>query len=140
VPRSRSHHWKHYDRMFVFSALACLAASVLGALLLRYALTANPSDTGVPRNHAVALCVCCILSFPVYLLTLKSSKVGAIATWLLTVVVAGIAAFAGAFGLATPIIAVFIFAASIATSIWRKHTKIILDDDRTETAALESKS
>jgi hypothetical protein len=128
LPKSRSHHWKHYDHMFVYSALACLAASVLGALLLRYAETANPADTGIPRRYAVALCCCLILSLPVYLLTLKSSTVGTIATWLLTAVIAGLAALAGAFGLATPIIAVLIFAASVATSIWHKHKKIVFDD------------
>ena len=92
-PRS-SHHWKHHDQMFVWSALACLAVCVLGALLLRYALTA-----------AVAL----------------------------------IAAMAGAFGLATPIIAVLIFAASIATSIWHKHKKVVLDDEP-ETSAADARN
>jgi drug/metabolite transporter (DMT)-like permease len=124
-----SHHWKHYDRMFVSSALACLAASVLGALLLHYAFIADPSDTGIPRNYAVALCCCLILSLPFYLLTLKSSKLGTIVMWALTAIVSIIAALAGAFGLATPIIAVLIFAASIATSIWHKHKKIVLDDE-----------
>jgi hypothetical protein len=114
--------------MFVYSALACLAASVLGTLLLRYAFTANPADTGIARNYAVALCCCLIFSFPLYLLTLKSSKVGTIAMWALTAAVAVIATLAGAFGLATPVIAVLVFAASIATSIWHKHKKIVLDD------------
>jgi hypothetical protein len=126
-PRS-SHHWKHYDRMFVSSAVACLAVSVFGALLLRYAFSADPADTGVPRDYAVALCGLLILSFPVYLLTLKSSKAGTIATWLLTAAIAVLAAIAGAFGLATPIIAVLIFAASIASSIWHKHRKIAVED------------
>jgi FtsH-binding integral membrane protein len=125
---ARSEHWKHYDRMFVYSALACLAASILGALLLRYAFTANPSDTGIPRNYAVALCSCLILSLPLFLVTMKSSKAGAIAMWALTAAVAILATLAGAFGLATPVIAVLIFAASIATSIWHKHKKIVLDD------------
>jgi FtsH-binding integral membrane protein len=130
VPNPRSsRHWNHYDRMFIYSGLACLAVSVLGALLLRYAFTADPSDTGIPRHYAVALCCSLILSLPVYLLTLKSSKIGTIATWLLTAAIAGLAAMAGAFGLATPIIAVLIFAASIATSIWHKHKKVILDDE-----------
>jgi FtsH-binding integral membrane protein len=128
MPKSRSHHWKHYDQMFVYSALACLAASVLGALLLRYAFSADPSDTGIPRNYAVVLCCLLILSLPLYLLTLKSSKLGTIAMWTLTAVVALISSLAGAFGLATPIIAVLIFAASIATHIWHKHKKVVLDD------------
>jgi FtsH-binding integral membrane protein len=114
--------------MFVSSAFACLAVSVLGALLLRYASTADPSDTGIPRRYAMALCCSLILSLPVYLLTLKSSRLGAIATWLLTAAIAGLAALAGAFGLATPIVAVLIFAAYIATSIWHKHSKVILDN------------
>jgi hypothetical protein len=114
--------------MFVFSALACLAVSVLGALLLRHAFSADPVDTGISRRYAVALCCCLILSLPVYLLTLKSSQLGAIATWLLTAVIAGLSAVAGAFGLATPVIAVLIFAASIATSIWHKHKKIVLEE------------
>jgi len=137
-PRSR-HHWKHYDRMFVYSALACLAVSVLGALLLRYAFSADPSDTGIPRPYAVALCWSLILSLPVYLLTLKSSMLGAIATWLLTAVIASLAAIAGAFGLATPIVAVLIFAASIATSIWHKHKKVVFDDEP-ETCSVDSRS
>lgn len=126
--KARSEHWKHYDRMFVCSALACLAASVLGGSLLHYAFNADPSDTGIPRNYAVALCCCLILSLPLLLLTMKSSKLGAIAMWALTVAVAVIAALAGAFGLATPVIAVLIFAASIATSIWHKHKKVVIDD------------
>jgi hypothetical protein len=129
VPSLRlSHHWKHYDRMFVSSACACFAVSLLGALLLRYAFTADPSDTGIPRGYAVALCCSLILSLPAYLLSLKSSKAESIATWLLTAAIAGLAALAGAFGLATPIVAVLIFAASIVTSIWYKHSKIVLDD------------
>jgi hypothetical protein len=127
VPNARSHHWRHYDRMYVYSALACLATSVFGALLLRYAFTADPADTGIPRTYAVGLCCCLILSLPLYLITLKSSRLGAIAMWTLTVVVAALAAMAGAFGLVTPIIAVLIFAASIASSIWHKHTKIVVD-------------
>jgi len=138
VPKHRSHHWKHYDHMFVWSALACLAASVLGALLFRYALSADPADTGIARRYAVALCCCLILALPLYLLTLKSSKTGSIAMWALTAVVAGIATLAGAFGLATPIIAVLIFAASIATSIWHKHRKIVLDDVNEAPTATES--
>jgi hypothetical protein len=124
----RSHRWKHYDHMFVYSALACLAASVLGALLLRFAWTANPADTGIGRRYAVGLCSCLIFSFPLYLISLKSSKAGAIAMWALTAIVAALATLGGAFGLATPIIAVLIFAASIATSIWHKHKKIVLDE------------
>jgi FtsH-binding integral membrane protein len=127
-PRSNHPHWRHYDRMFVYSALACLAASVLGGLLLRYAFTADPADTGVPRKYAVDLCYCLILSLPLYLLTLKSSRLGAIAMWALTVVVAALATMAGAFGLATPIVAVLIFAASIATSIWHKHKNVVIDE------------
>jgi len=126
--KAGSDRWKHYDRMFVYSALACLASSVLGALLLRFALSADPSDTGVSRNYAVALCCCLILSFPLFLLTIRSSKLGTIAMWALTVAVAVIASLAGAFGLATPVIAVLIFAASIATSIWHQHKKIVLDE------------
>ena len=114
--------------MFVYSALACLAVSVLSGFLLRAALSADPSDTGIPRDYAVTLCCLLILTLPVYLLTLKWSKVGAIAMWTLTAVTAMLAALAGAFGLATPIIAVLIFAASIATSIWHKHKKIVSDD------------
>ena len=136
-PRS-SHHWKHYDRMFVWSALACLAVTLLGALLLRHAFSADPSDTGIPRNYAVALCCTLILSLPVYLLTLKSSKLGAIATWVLTSAIAGLAALAGAFGLATPLIAILIFAASTATSIWHKHKKIVLDEEP-ETGAVDAR-
>ena len=139
IPRSSRHHWKHYDRMFVWSAIACLAVSVLGALLLRHAILADPADTGIPRNYAVTLCCCLILSLPVYLLTLKSSAVGTIATWLLTSVIACIAAFAGAFGLATPIIALLVFAASIATSIWHKHKKIVLDEEP-ESGAVDARS
>jgi len=75
--------------MFVWSALACLAVTILGALLLRYAFSADPSDTGIPRNYALALCCTLILSLPVYLLTLKSSKLGTIATWVLTAAIAG---------------------------------------------------
>jgi len=123
-----ANRWRHFDHMFIYSAIACLANSLLGGILLKFAFSANRSDTGIPRDYAVALCCCCILSLPVYLLTLKSSKAGTIATWLLTAVIAGIAAVAGAFGLATPIIAVLIFAASIATSIWHKHKKIVFDD------------
>lgn len=134
-----SHHWKHYDQMFVWSALACLAVSVLGALLLRHAFSADPADTGVPRRYAVALCCSLILSLPVYLLTLKSSKIGAIATWLLTAGIACLAGLAGAFGLATPIIAILIFAASIATSIWHKHKKVVLDDEP-ETSAADARN
>jgi FtsH-binding integral membrane protein len=125
--------------MFIYSAVACLAVSVLGTLLLRYAFSADPSNTGIPRRCAVDLCCGLALSLPIYLLTLKSSKVGAIATWLLTAAIAGLAAKCGAFGLATPIIAVLIFAASCATSIWHKHKTVILDEkaeagaiDRTE--------
>jgi FtsH-binding integral membrane protein len=140
VPNPRSsHHWKHYDHMFVWSAIACLAASVLGVLLLRYAFTANPADTGIPRSNAVALCYCLILSCPLFLITLKSSRIGAVLMWALTAVVALLAALAGAFGLATPIIAVLIFAASIATSIWHKHRKIVLDDEP-KAGGLESSS
>jgi FtsH-binding integral membrane protein len=128
MPKLRSSRWRHYDRMFVYSALACLAVSVLGALLLRYAFTADPADTGIARDYAMALCCCLILSLPVYLLTLRSSKLGTIAIWALTVAIASIAAMAGAFGLATPIIAVLIFAASIATSVWHKHKKTALND------------
>jgi FtsH-binding integral membrane protein len=128
--------------MFVYSALACLAASALGGLLLRYAFTADPSDTGIPRNYAVDLCYCLIFSLPLFLITLKSSKMGAIAMWALTAITATIATLAGAFGLATPVIAVLLFAASIATSIWHKHKKIVIDDapeTRTpETQAIDS--
>jgi hypothetical protein len=139
VPKPHSGHWKHYDRMFISSALACLAVTSLGALLLRYAFSAAPVHNGIARNYAVALCCCLILSLPVYLLTLKSSAVGSIATWLLTLVIAGIAAVAGSFGLATPIIAVLIFAAPIATSIWHKHKKVVLDDEA-ETGAVDARS
>jgi FtsH-binding integral membrane protein len=135
MPKARSHHWRHYDRMFVYSALACLAASVLGALLLRYASTADPSDTGIPRNYAVALCYCLMLSLPAFLITLKSSLAGTIAMWALTAVFASIAGAAGAFGLATPLIAVLIFAASIATHIYHKHTKIVVDEEVEERAS-----
>jgi hypothetical protein len=135
----RSSHWQHYDRMFVYSALACLANSVLGGFLLRLAFTADPADTGIARNYAIALCCCLILSLPVFLVTLKSSAVGTFATWALTAVIAIIAALAGAFGLATPIIAVLVFAASIATSIFHKHRKIVLTDNR-QSASIETAS
>jgi hypothetical protein len=128
MAKPRSHHWKHYDHMFVYSALACLAATILGGLLLRYAYSASPSDTGIARNYAVDMCYCLILSFPAYLITLKSSAAGTIVMWALTAVFAAIAGLAGAFGLATPLICVFIFAASIASSIWYRHKKIVVDD------------
>jgi hypothetical protein len=114
--------------MFVWSAIACLAASVLGGLLLRYSFSADFPGLEIPHRYAIALYSCLILTCPLFLLTLKSSKLGSIAMWALTGVVATIATFAGAFGLATPIIALFIFAASVATSIWLKHRKIVLDD------------
>jgi len=114
--------------MFVWSALACLAVSVLSVLLLRYSFFADFPGLEIPRRYAVALYCCLILTCPLFLLTLKSSKVGSIAMWALTAVVAAIATFAGAFALAMPIIAVLIFAASVATSIWVKHKKMVLDD------------
>jgi hypothetical protein len=113
--------------MFVWSALACLAASILGTLLLRYSFTADFPGLGIAHRYAVALYCCLILACPLFLLTLRSSKVGSIAMWALTAVVAAIAAVAGAFELATPIIALFAFAASVATSIWHKHRAIVLD-------------
>jgi len=129
VPNLRTHHhWRHYDHMFLWSALACLAASVLGVLLLRYSFFADFPGLEIPHRYAVALYCCLILSGPLFLITLKSSKVGSIAMWALTAVVAAIAAVAQSFGLATPIIALLIFAASVATSIWHKHRKIVLDD------------
>jgi len=128
VPNPRSHRWKHYDHMFVWSAIACLAASVLGGLLLRYSFFADFPGLEIPHRYAAALYSCLILTCPMFLITLKSSKVGSIAMWGLTAVVAAIATFAGAFGLATPIIALLIFAASVATSIWVKHRKIVLDE------------
>jgi hypothetical protein len=129
VPSLRSHpHWKHYDHMFLWSALACLAASVLGVLLLRHSFSADFPGLGIAHRYAVPLYCCLILSGPLFLITLNSSKVGSFAMWALTAVVAAIAAVAGSFGLATPIIALFIFAASVATSIWVKHKKIVLDD------------
>jgi hypothetical protein len=132
--KQRSHHWKHYDHMFVYSALACLAATVLGAFLLKYAFSAKPSDTGIARNYAVTLCCCLILSFPAYLITLKSSAAGSVVMWSLTAIFASIAGLAGAFGLATPLIAIYIFAASIASSIWHKHKKIVFEDPPEESA------
>jgi hypothetical protein len=138
VSKQGSHHWKHYDRMFIYSALACFATSVLGAFLLRAAFYADPSDTGIPKNYALALCCCLIVSLPIYLITLKSSKLGAIAMWILTSITGALATCAGAFGLVTPIIAVFIFAASIASHIWHKHTKVILANATTD--SLESGS
>jgi FtsH-binding integral membrane protein len=139
MPKSRSHHWRHYDQMFVYSALACLANSVLGAFLLKAAFTADPSDTGIPRNYAIALCCCLILSLPAYLITMKSSKLGTIIMWALTGVIAALAGLAGAFGLATPLIAVLIFAASIATHIWHKHKQIVIDDEP-QAEAIDSRS
>jgi hypothetical protein len=114
--------------MFVWSALACLALSVLGGLLLRYSFSADFPGLEIAHPYALALYSCLIVTGPLFLLTLKSSKVGSIAMWALTSVVAAIATVAGAFGLATPIIAVLIFAASVATSIWHKHRKIVLDE------------
>jgi len=114
--------------MFLWSALACLAASVLGVLLLRYSFNADFPGLGIAHRYALALYGCLILSGPLFLITLKSSRAGSIAMWALTAVVAAIAAVAGAFGLATPIVALLIFAASVATSIWHKHRKIVLDD------------
>jgi hypothetical protein len=114
--------------MFLWSALACLAASVLGVLLLRYSFSADFPGLEIPHRYAIALYCCLILTCPLFLITLKSSTLGSIAMWALTAVVATIATFAGAFGLATPIIALLIFAASVATSIWMKHRKIVLDD------------
>src|ERR1700722_8502233 len=114
--------------MFVWSVIACLAASVLGTLLLRYFFSADFPGLGIAHRYAVALYCCLILSGPLFLIPLKSSMAGSIAMWALTGVVATIATFAGAFGLATPIIALLIFAASVATSIWVKHRKIVLDD------------
>jgi Na+/melibiose symporter-like transporter len=114
--------------MFLWSALACLAASVLGVLLLRYSFFADFPGLEIPHRYAVALYCCLILTCPLFLITLKSSKVGSVALWALTVAVAALAAVAGAFGLATPIIALLIFAASVVTSIWHKHRRIVLDD------------
>jgi hypothetical protein len=95
---------------------------------LRYSFSADFPGLGIAHHYAVALYCCLILSGPLFLITLKSSKVGSISMWALTAVVAAIAAVAESFGLATPIIALLIFAASVATSIWVKHRKIALDD------------
>jgi len=101
--------------MFWYSALACLAMSVLGAFLLKAALSANPADTGIARFYAVGICSCLILAFPLFFITLRWSAAGALGMWLLTFAVAALAALAGAFGLATPLIALLIFAALVST-------------------------
>jgi uncharacterized membrane protein YhaH (DUF805 family) len=124
MPTSAASRARRFDSTFWWSAVGCLALSVFGAVLLKAALTENPDDTGIARSYAVAMCCSLIFALPAFIVTIKWHGTGAILMWLLTTLIAVLAALAGAFGLATPLIVVLIFAASIATATWHKHRRI----------------
>jgi uncharacterized membrane protein YhaH (DUF805 family) len=123
MPQTDAHPAKRIDAMFWYSALACLATSVVGAWLLKFAFSENPADTGIAKSYAVGICSCLILALPAFLITVRWSAAGAIGMWLLTAAVAALATLGGAFGLATPLIAILIFAASISTATYFKDRK-----------------
>jgi uncharacterized membrane protein YhaH (DUF805 family) len=111
---------KRIDQLFWYCAIACLATSILSCFLLRAAFSADPSDTGIARSYAVSICGCLIFALPVFLITVRWSAAGMAGMWLLACVVAALAALAHAFGLVTPLLAILIFSASIATAIFLK--------------------
>lgn len=120
MPETGARSAKRTDRMFWYCAFACLALSLLGAYLLKLAFSLNPAATGIARSYAAGICSCLILALPAFLITVKWSAAGTVGMWLLTSAVAALAALADAFGLATPLIAILIFAASVATATYLK--------------------
>jgi hypothetical protein len=111
---------KRIDRIFWYCAFGCLAMSLLGAFLLKLAFFLDPANTGIARPYAVGISSCLILTLPAFLITIKWSDAGAIGIWLVTSAVAALATLAGAFTLATPLLAILIFAASISTAVYLK--------------------
>jgi len=110
---------------------------LLGALLLKFAFSENPADTGIARSYAVGICSCLVLALPAFLITVKWSAVGALGMWLLTSAVAAQATLADAFGLATPLIAILIFVASISTATYLKGRKPV-ENPETSACAIDT--
>jgi hypothetical protein len=136
MPQTGAQNAKRIDRMFWYCAFACLATSLLGAFLLKLAFFLNPAATGIERPYAVGISSCLILALPAFLITVKWSAAGTIGMWLLTSAVAVLAALANAFGLATPLIAVLIFAASISTATYLKDRNSA-QSPKTEACAID---